>query len=658
LNNNKNLVLNTLGFKHPCETADFYFSSHKENDSIPIPKSILSNINAKILPQLPPESQYIYANFYPINGNIKHKINLNQNPLLAKYYYEWLIFHYFKKVPCITKIKKSKIQELWFLDRQTSTGQFFTFKRFHIKVLINRIEASQEILISYKGCIEVLKVGLNKINAPSGTIEKVIFNQNIIPYDKLSDNAKLSLSKVRPVLTKSLKLALNLKNEPNDNKISPEHYYDEISGFTQNYLNTNEFKQIIPLSGDTFYRIQEEFILNSDNDSDHLIFGNNKTGSNPTLGIQNNGPYKPSPCNNIEFILIYNESDHSAAAKLLNYFNGIESNRFKGLKDFLKMNYYIDIKKSIIFQNNEDPIPEIHQQVISFPRNSRTKYLGIYLLPGSVTEVKENDNTLQNKIEIELLKYRFIPQIIETESIFNSQFSENLPKIAIEILAKLDGIPWTLQQPYINELIIDLNLIKSINKAESYIIRTCCYLNEIKTSNFNFYSSQSTIMLQGYIRDAVKTFIEKNKSLEHLVIHLNKKKNNLKKEPIIDALFNLNLNIPEMIIIIEKAENHVLVLYDNTYPSERIAPEPGTFVDLGQNQFLLINKNRNTLLKNNKGNPIPVKLTFLSTDVKILKNKKLIHDQINQVYQISRMNWTNDNFTGESRKSVQRVGNI
>jgi len=150
-------------------------------------------------------------------------------------------------------------------------------------------------------------------------------------------------------------------------------------------------------------------------------------------------------------------------------------------------------------------------------------------------------------------------------------------------------------------------------------------------------------MLAGSIRDAVENFVEKNKSVERLVIHFYKRMSRKDLKPILEVLYSLNLgDIPVIVVTVNKTESRDLVIFDKACPSNNMIPNSGTFVNIGRNQFLLCNNTRygEAMPGSRDGYPFPVKLNIQSTDEKLLENTKLINDLIDQVYQFSRMYWT------------------
>lgn len=639
----QDLILNILTFDHPLETAEFSFFAEKADGLFSIHKSEWPVNIEDFFSKLNHTVQYLYVNFEPKPEEKKLSVNLQKSPRFAKHYYQWLISRYFHNEASVTKPNFIKDNEFWFWDKEASKpSNYYIFKRFVVKVQIKRITDLPELVISYEGISKIFKKGLNELNAPTEAIHKVVYNRQLIPYNKLTDEAKLDLSKVRPVLSNSLRSAMGIKWEPNliTNKL--KFFYDEITWFVKTFIDKPKFKEIIPVKSINFIQVPQDRIFNTTKDSNLLIFGNKKTDLSPIMGLIKNGPFTPTPLNKIEFILIYHENDLPSVEKLLNWFDGKVKPNIKSLKDFLKMNYFVDINKSIVFKNRNNPLPEIQQQIENWPRISGTRYLAIYVTPHPKETTDKAIHSLYYKIKYELLKYNITSQVIEPETINATDFNYSMPNIAIAILAKLEGVPWRLERAIYNELIVGVGAFKSRNMASRYIGSAFCFSNDGHFQSFNCYSAHSTTMLAGSIRDAVETFVEKNNSVERLVIHFYKRMSRKDLKPILEVLHSLNLDIPVIVITVNKTESRDLVIFDKSCPSKNMIPNSGTFVNIGRNQFLLCNNTRygEAMPGSRDGFPFPVKLNLQSTDEKLLENNKLINDLIDQVYQFSRMYWT------------------
>lgn len=110
-------------------------------------------------------------------------------------------------------------------------------------------------------------------------------------------------------------------------------------------------------------------------------------------------------------------------------------------------------------------------------------------------------------------------------------------------------------------------------------------------------------------------------------------------EPIEKQLDELKLNIPIIIVTINKTESKDFVVFDTN--SSAIMPISGTYIKTGWNEYLLCNNTRYGNSENEKieAYPFPIKLKFKATDETILDDIKVIRALIDQVYQFSRMYW-------------------
>ncbi len=87
------------------------------------------------------------------------------------------------------------------------------------------------------------------------------------------------------------------------------------------------------------------------------------------------------------------------------------------------MSYYLDINKSIVFHDSQNPIPEIQQQLQKWPFIQGTKYLGIYITPHTKKYPDKDIHSIYYQIKYKLLNFKITSQVIETETINSSSFN-------------------------------------------------------------------------------------------------------------------------------------------------------------------------------------------------------------------------------------------
>jgi len=125
--------------------------------------------------------------------------------------------------------------------------------------------------------------------------------------------------------------------------------------------------------------------------------------------------------------------------------------------------------------------------------------------------------------------------------------------------------------------------------------------------------------------------------------------------PIIRQLRSLQLDIPVIIVSVNKNESDDLVLFDADYEDKM--PLSGTYISIGRNSYILCNNTRYPLIvdendtelainikkteikKQLKSYPLPVKIHLQSTDEAIIGDPEQVKELIDQVYQFSRMYW-------------------
>ena len=108
-----------------------------------------------------------------------------------------------------------------------------------------------------------------------------------------------------------------------------------------------------------------------------------------------------------------------------------------------------------------------------------------------------------------------LSQVIKSEHLLkngkpNKYFNTFLPHIEIAMLAKLGGIPWKLNRPPINELIVGVGAFYSVKHKTRFVGSAFCFNNEGIFKGFDCFRSNDTYSLAGSIREAVVKFIVTN----------------------------------------------------------------------------------------------------------------------------------------------------
>ena len=641
----ENLKINIIPFNHPVQELEigFYKKENKGFYSLwkgEYPQSFWDDFNAEMQ-----DCDKLYTNFKDtLYCDYKATVDFTKNTRLAAHYYTRLIYDYFETVADVVKISFVKDIQIWFKDGVKTTTAYTSYKCFTVKVQFKKVTASPELLISYDGNTTVYNKSLAELdNFPPELINLVKFNKQVIKYEFAEDAVKQHIEELFPILSNTIRDYLKIDRPPftRGNKYLP--YYKNINDLYDIYLNSKEFRAIIPLAKEGFYQVPQHHIHKTSFNSNKLRFFNG-TDIVPHNGMKNIGPYKASPHKNVEFFFIYHKPDRNFAVKTLyTYFTeGYKSPEgqlyFKPLKTYIKQPFLINEGTSISFDNTETALSVVKQGLLNLEKKPNTKYVAIYVTPVHKTETDLQKKMLYYQVKEELLKHDISSQVIYKENIGNKDFSYYLPNIAIALLAKIDGIPWRLDRDTKEELIVGVGAFTSLNHNIKYVASAFCFNNNGEFKGFDCFKANQTDLLAGTIgKQILKYVVDNGESAKRLIIHFYKKISNKELQPIIEMLNKLKLNIPVVIVTINKTTSEDNVAFDLNSPN--LMPISGTYLKIGWDQYLLFNNIRYKADDIVNDNPFPVKLSFSSTVDNYFDDRTVIEELIDQVYQFSRMYW-------------------
>lgn len=370
--------------------------------------------------------------------------------------------------------------------------------------------------------------------------------------------------------------------------------------------------------------------------NNRMLFGNNQTDINPISGMRSHGVYRPiENATDIQFIFIFENTDdaNSLYKYLKNGFKG-----FPGLESYVNIpvtlaNSIVEGKyKKLQFSSKENIIKEF----FVFSKTELKEEIYQNLFAFVIGDFDKNDpDDIYYKLKLELIKKGIPSQFINYRNIRKSSvFNYHLPNIAIGTLAKLGGIPWRLDTPQKNDLVIGFNQIKSNN--QKFIGSTVFFDNQgrlKKTYSFNEKDSTSEII--SLLRNAIVEYLKEDDSLQRLVIHYHKSLSNKEHGAVDNLLRNeLKISIPYSVVEINDTKSRLDIGFDpnNNYSM----PISGSFIQLSKKEYLLFNNNRFAEKSPvNIKDELPLKLKIHFADESGFSHFELIE----QVYQFSRLIW-------------------
>lgn len=655
----QNLTFNILTFDHP--SAEYTFNFYKE-DSENLQRVYKTLVPDKVIAKFG-EQKYYYTSFeeqfegaFPVSKPSKpayHK-ELNEHGeevrikegnsafslSIMKRYYIGQIHGYFDGMGVMTKPNFVDDLEIW-LPSDVKHYLYDLFDKYTLKIQFGIVSDKPEILVTYEGQSKVFKKSLAEFMtevAPE-CFNWVIYESHLLKYGHLPDEARRNYQNVFPVLNFGIRDMLHLPTEAPDRSNPYIKYRNRIDFLFDHYLKTKEFKQAIPIACENFIKVKDINIGKVTENTNILLFGDNKQHIVPHKGMDSYGPLELPLVKRIQFFYIFHIS-HRSKVELLDKFMKVGMHSFKGMYGFIRVPFYTEPGFSIAFENLDNPIPEIEEALRNRVMKNEVQYIGIYVSPHSKNGSSKEHKSLYYKVKEILLKRNITSQTIEVQKIKDEKnYAYSLNNISIAILAKLDGVPWRLNVKVKNELVVGVGAFKNTDTDTQYIGSAFSFTNNGKFNKFDCFMKNQVDELAGSIIQAVKEYVSVQKSPSRLVIHFYKQMNTRELDLIEKSLFKLGLEIPVFIVSINKTESQDIVAFDNLWGE--LMPESGTFINIGRGRYLLFNNTRYPLayFNSNDGYPFPIKLYIRCTHPELEKDPKIIKELIEQVYQFSRMYW-------------------
>lgn len=641
-----NLTLNLITFTPVENSKTFGFITKKQEGYHPLAKHEIP----KILFESHEDGhfddiEYLYSDFKTIdNCDFTCEVDLSESLNFARYYYTFLVYEYFLDKADIMYPDFIKSIVIWSKLPSSTYVDTTSYEKFTIKVQIAQVTKQPELILSYDGISEVLKKSLAELgDFPTELFKKIVYKNRIYKYEEILKITSVQ-NTLYPYLNNPIRYYLNrtIKTKPRENRYP--NYLKKIQQFYETFLNNSSFKEILKIDESGFYNLSQEETLYTTVDSNALAFGNDNTHTDPYTGIVEHGINNPPIVGktHTKFFFIYQNTiiNQNRALKLYDKLNEVKNSNYKSfpsLKNLLSFSF--DRNSRLTFTSPETLIDELNKYLFDRDFDNDTQYVAIYLSPISKHSTDKKQLEIYFKVKEILLKKNIISQVIYEQRMDEPNFHYHLPNITIALLAKLNGIPWRLNRPPQNELIIGIGAFTSLTLKCKYVGSTFCFKNNGKFLGFDAFPAKNTYLLASSIDLAVKRYIQENKTANRLVIHFYKEINSKELKPILDTLYKLKQDIPVFIITVNKTESKDITAFDTDAPN-LLVPISGTIIKVSHRKYLLFNNvryDKDTVKLNSF--PFPVKLSFQCTHKELLDDQSTITELIDQVYQFSRMYW-------------------
>ena len=175
----------------------------------------------------------------------------------------------------------------------------------------------------------------------------------------------------------------------------------------------------------------------------------------------------------------------------------------------------------------------------------------------------------------------------------------------------MGATPWCFQTPPADELVIGISAYNSRELGAKYMGSAFSFTNEGRFRGFDCFRSNQIDELAGSIALTVKEYCRGHEHLKQLVIHFYKRLSYRELKPIEKALSELRLQVPVMVVSVNKGFSNDIVGFDDEKLHKM--PVSGTFLPMENNQYLLFNnqlQTGNEKINEREGYPFPLKISI------------------------------------------------
>ena len=532
-----------------------------------------------------------------------------------------------------------------------------SYKVFRLRVQFCTLSVNPELIVSYKGVRSVIKHSLNSdycCEIAPDLFNKVLFGTEFFRYVDIPDYARRDMDRMFPCLNKELQRTLLIPFLKPDKSNRYIRFRDETETFRNLYLQPEMLSDFM-LVDDFWLKKEAKTLPNNNHELDLLTFGNGGMHREPKVGMKEYGPKAyPSDISTTMFFICHKD-DVNMAQTIYNYMKG-ELPGFVGLNKYTGLTYHTVKKFSIYFDNKDNPLPEIIAQLNERTFSNTVRFVAIYLSPYSKWEINLKHKTLYYELKEELLHRGIVSQVLEVDKNWigrkkdsrgAAQLKEGfhffLPNIAVALVAKLGGTPWSLASGKKRELVIGISAFKSDNQKNKYLGSAFCFSGEGRFYGFDCFRSTQINELTGSILMSVKQYLMEYNKPERLVIHFYKTLSRAELIPVEKGLAELGLDIPVVVVSINKTYSEDIIGFDTAH--EHLMPFSYTYFPVNQSQYLLYNNTlqTDTTFNEREGYPFPLKISVQFFEVGSIRSQKpevsLITDLFSQVCRFSQLYW-------------------
>jgi len=361
------------------------------------------------------------------------------------------------------------------------------------------------------------------------------------------------------------------------------------------------------------------------------LVGESQESKSQFMGIKNKGPYQRLD-KGILLSFFYKPEHKLFASDLAKALRGEIYATFIGIKDFFRLPG-IKIEGQEIKDNN---LEEFIIRIINDKENENIYFIPIILL-------SRNESEKYWSIKYNSLKKKQPVQFVTLELLKNKESLKwSVSNIALQIFAKLGGIPWLMKAETKRTLIIGIGQSHEISMINNkpQIVKYFSY--SILTDSSGIYKelkvlgkSQRKEDYLNQLSEHIKNIVEQySNDFDHFVIHVPFKIKRFELEKIWEIFENINLEKTFLVIKVNTKNKY----FGFNLNANSLVPYESTFIQLGPNDYLIwfegLQYHNPNITKRISG---PVHIEFYYSNKELTEDGK--RSYLQDILNLSGANW-------------------
>lgn len=631
---------NILTFRHPAEKLKIWLTTTEDKSKHRLRIEQLPESARNRFTSNGQSAAYVYTDFEETGVGIALNINLKNHPAIARAYYTKLIRDHLSPAADVVVPNFLNDTQFWFKQSNNQAEGYTTYKKFTLRVQTDSTNGDPELLISFDGCSRVSSKNLLMVENMHGFREeyvgKVIYGKKLYDYSKRPDEVKHNAAKAFPLLNREIINFLDVDIPANLNRKKHQEFFKEFKWLYYGHLKREVIRKLhlqhvhLKMVNDS-----DRFIL--ENTTTELVFGNGSKGEHIHDGYKAHGPARLPSCSAINYFFIYDQHNPDDKRILQNSLINTSAKENK-LRAFVKLPVVHRPELDIAFDGKADILQQIRQRIRTMQLTPGQCYYAFFINPFTRWERNLHNWKLYHRVKEALLLRGIMMQNMESRKIINGNLHFFIPNLAAAMTGKLGGIPWKLERTGEDELVIGFGLSRTKRHKTAWMGSAFCFKNDGTFQQFNSFRAHDTERLAAKVEEALLKYRQCNKEAKRIIIHFYRKLGRKALAPIEKMLKNLKVNIPVIIVSINKnRSNNLAVTFKDNYSG---MPLNGEYFRVADHRYLLYINDRDSYGDKNLPNmPMPLKIHLWCNDEAVVQDKATVGRVFQQLHDFCFVYW-------------------